>query len=90
MANLLFTISTAAGGFAILLEDVIVHPAHRGQGYGSQLMVHAIDFARRKGFLRMTLLTDKMSDESQRFFKKHGFQFSHMIPMRLMLNLENS
>ena len=32
MANLLFTISTARGGFVILLEDVVIHPDHRGQG----------------------------------------------------------
>lgn len=89
MANLLFTISTATGGFVILMEDVIVHPAHRGQGYGTRLMDHISDFARQKGFLRITLLTDKISAESQRFFQKHGFQFSHMIPMRLMLAGEN-
>ena len=89
MANLLFTISTATGGFVILMEDVIVHPAHRGQGYGTQLMDHIRDFALQKDFLRITLLTDKISAESQRFFQKHGFQFSHMIPMRLMLGSEN-
>ena len=29
MVNLLFTISTAEGGFVILLEDLIIHPQHR-------------------------------------------------------------
>ena len=29
MVNLLITISTAMGGFALLMEDVIVHPEHR-------------------------------------------------------------
>jgi GNAT superfamily N-acetyltransferase len=82
MVNLLFTISTAEGGFVIMMEDVIVHPMHRGQGYGSMLLKHAIDFAREKQFKRITLLTDKISAESQKFFQKHGFTFSHMIPMR--------
>ena len=86
MVNVLFTISTASGGFVILMEDVIVHPAHRGQGYGSKLMKYVVDYARKKDLLRITLLTDKISDESQRFFQNHGFQFSHMIPMRLMLD----
>jgi len=86
MANLLFTISTAAGGFVILMEDVIVHPDHRGHGYGSQLLGHVIDFARKKNFKRITLLTDQISAESQRFFQKAGFQYSQMIPMRLSID----
>ncbi|CAN5125190.1 GNAT family N-acetyltransferase [soil metagenome] len=85
MVNLLFTISTAAGGFAINMEDVIIHPAHRGQGYGTLLIEHVIAFARQKEFTRITLLTDTMSAVSQRFFQKHGFIHSQMIPMRLLL-----
>src|SRR5436305_466523 len=56
MVNLLFTISTAEGGPVVLMEDVIVHPMHRGQGYGSRLLKYAIDFARQKKFKRITLL----------------------------------
>lgn len=85
MVNLLITISTAMGGFVLLMEDVSIHPDHRGQGYGSQLMDYVIDFARKKDFLRITLLTDEISAESQRFFQKLGFEHSHMIPMRLPL-----
>ena len=83
MVNLLFTISTAMGGFVILMEDVIIHPDHRGQGFGTQLMEYVIEFAEKKDFKRITLLTDQISAESQRFFQKMGFQHSHMIPMRL-------
>ncbi|MFV1995824.1 MAG: GNAT family N-acetyltransferase, partial [Verrucomicrobiales bacterium] len=64
MVNLLFTISTATGGFVVLMEDVIIHPDHRGQGYGSKLIEHVIEFAKQKDFQRITLLTDKISDES--------------------------
>jgi GNAT superfamily N-acetyltransferase len=85
MVNLQITISTAMGGFVLLMEDVSIHPDHRGQGYGSQLMDYVIDFARKKDFLRITLLTDGISAESQRFFQKLGFEHSHMIPMRMLL-----
>jgi GNAT superfamily N-acetyltransferase len=86
MVNLLFTISTAEGGFVILMEDVVIHPEHRGHGYGSILMEHVIAFAREKGFRRITLLTDQISEESQRFFQRFGFERSRMIPMRLNLD----
>ena len=33
---------------------------------------------------RITLLTDRISADSQSFFQQHGFQFSKMIPMRLV------
>ena len=86
MANVLFTISTAMGGFVLLLEDVIIHPDFRKSGYGSQLVEYVIDFAKRKNFLRITLLTDRVSEESQRFFQKMNFVHSSMIPMRLSLD----
>lgn len=86
MVNLLFTLSTAMGGFVLLMEDVIIHPDHRGQRYGTQLLDYVIDFARKKDFLRITLLTDEISAESQRFFQKMGFEHSYMIPMRLSLD----
>ena len=87
MANVLFTISSAMGGFVILLEDVIVHPDFRKLGYGTQLIEYVIDFAKRKDFLRITLLTDRISAESQRFFQKMDFVHSHMVPMRLTLDV---
>ena len=84
MINLLITISTAEGGFVLLLEDLVIRQEHRGQGYGSQLMKYAIEFARKKNFLRITLLTDE-PNESRKFYLKHGFTESGMIPMRLYL-----
>ena len=66
MVNLLFTISTAEGGFVVLLEDVIVHHEFRGRGVGSQLLNHAIEYAKRKEFLRMTLLTDRITARRRR------------------------
>jgi GNAT superfamily N-acetyltransferase len=85
MINLLFTISTAEGGFVILLEDVIVHREFRGKGFGDKLLQHAIEYAKTKEFLRITLLTDRLNEDGLRFFKAHGFAESNMIPLRLML-----
>src|SRR5438034_681807 len=68
MINLLFTISTAEGGFVILLEDLVVHKQYQGKGYGSKLLQHAIDFAKQKNFLRVTLLTDRPENVTRRKF----------------------
>lgn len=90
MINLLFTISTAEGGFVLLLEDLVINSAHRGQGYGTRLLNHAIDFARRKQFLRITLLTDRPNDPQKNFYLKNGFQKSEMVPMRMYLPTNES
>ena len=86
MVNLLFTLSTACGGFVILMEDVVIHPDHRGQGYGTMLVDYVAEFARKKHFKRITLLTDRISAESQAFFTKRGFDYSKMIPMRRIID----
>ena len=85
MINLLITISTAEGGFVLLLEDLVIRKEHRRQGFGSRLLKHALDFARQKNFLRITLLTDR-PNESRRFYLKHGFVESEMVPMRYRLS----
>ncbi len=85
MINLLFTISTAEGGFVVLLEDLVIAKKYQGHGYGASLLKHAIEFARQKNFLRITLLTDRPENVAQEFFRRHGFHESSMIPMRLLV-----
>lgn len=85
MINLLFTISTAEGGFVVVLEDLVVHAEHRTQGHGSRLLQHAIAFAREKRFLRLTLLTHRGDGRLVEFYRRHGFYESEMVTMRLLL-----
>ncbi len=86
MINLLFTISTAEGGFVMLLEDLVITPEYRGSGYGRLLLEHAISYAKEKEFARITLLTDRGETESHKLFRQYGFTESNMIPMRLHLS----
>jgi len=85
MASLLRTVSTAEGGEVFWLEDMIVADEFRGRGFGSELLRHAIEFARRQGVPRITLLTDLENKPAQRFYQSHGFKASAMTPMRLWL-----
>jgi GNAT superfamily N-acetyltransferase len=89
MINLLITISTAEGGFVLILEDLVIHCDHRGQGYGGRLLEHALGYAMAKGFLRVTLLTDKLENRAREFYEHHGFRQSGMVPMRYYFSLQD-
>lgn len=86
MVTLLFTVSTALGERVVLFEDLVVSPDARGAGIGSALVQAAMDFARKNGCPRITLLTDGINVDAQRFYARHGFVASDMRPMRLMLD----
>jgi GNAT superfamily N-acetyltransferase len=85
MASLLYTVSTAEGGPAALFEDLVVLPTHRGRGIGAALAAFVIAEARRRGVLRITLLTDMQNERAQDFYRSLGFTDSTMKPMRLKL-----
>jgi GNAT superfamily N-acetyltransferase len=86
MVSLLYTVSTAEGGRAAWLEDMVMHPAPRGGGIGKRLLSGAVAQARADGCVRITLLTDATNAGAQRFYGRVGFVRSGMIPMRLGLD----
>ena len=85
MVTLLYTISTALGERVALLEDMVVKDIHRGQGIGTLLLTHAIQFATEQGCKRITLLTDTDNLDAHRFYVKSGFAGSPMMPLRRLL-----
>lgn len=85
MVNLLFTLSTALGDKVALLEDMVVAPQGRNRGIGSALLAQAIEFAEQQGCKRITLLTDEDNLPAQRFYGRHGFTVSRMLPLRRSL-----
>jgi GNAT superfamily N-acetyltransferase len=82
MVSLLFTISTAEGGLAAWLEDMVVHPDWQKKGIGQLLLEEAINQARARGCCRLTLLTDSTNAPAIHFYERAGFLRSRMIPMR--------
>lgn len=83
MVSLLFTVSTAEGGRAAWLEDMIVHPSCQGRGIGGHLLRHALREARDSGCSRITLLTDSTNGSAMRFYEHAEFARSQMVPFRL-------
>ena len=90
MVSLLFTISTAEGGRAAWLEDMVVHPDHRGQGVGERLIQYALQDGQRLGCTRVTLLTDGVNTGARRFYERMGFRLSEMVPYRLHFGAEGA
>ena len=84
MVSVQALVSTACGGDAMILEDLFVRPAYRNGGVGSALLEHAVLFASQSGCHRVTLLTDRVNTEAQRFYKRHGFTATDMVPYRLL------
>ena len=82
MVNILYTISTALGGRVGDLEDFVVLPEYRNSGIGSKLLSYALNFAKKRGCQRITLLTDDDNQDAHRFYLKNGFSRSSMVPFR--------
>jgi len=82
MVNILYTISTALGGRVGNLEDFVVLPEYRNSGIGSKLLSYALNYAKKRGCQRITLLTDDDNQDAHRFYLKNGFSRSSMVPFR--------
>jgi ribosomal protein S18 acetylase RimI-like enzyme len=85
MVSILFTVSTAEGGRAAWLEDMIVHPDWRGQGIGEALLREAVNGAQSAGCTRISLQTDSDNIGAQRLYQRIGFERSRMLTFRLSL-----
>lgn len=85
MLTLLPLVSTALGKKVLLLEDMIVDPAWRGRGIGSQLLDHAERWAQKHDFGRVSLLTDGDNDAAHHFYERNGFMRSSMVVFRKQL-----
>jgi GNAT superfamily N-acetyltransferase len=85
MTNIQIGISTAEGGEVMMIEDVIVAPALRGQGLGRALLRHVFDWGAGQGMTRATLLTDHDNLAAQAFYARMGFAPSAMRVLRRRL-----
>ena len=75
-------ISTAEGGPAVWVEDMVVDPAHRGSGVGRSLMQAMIAWAEEQGATRLQLLADKHNPQALAFYQRIGWQTTALICLR--------
>ena len=75
-------ISTAEGGQAVLVEDVVVLPAWQGKGAGRCLMNSIADWAATQKASRLQLLADRNNNSALTFYNKVGWQMTELICVR--------
>lgn len=75
-------ISTAEGGPAVLVEDVVVQPDWQGRGVGKRLMRAISEWAASKNASRIQLLADRNNNSALTFYNKVGWQRTELICLR--------
>ncbi len=73
MCTVQVLVSTAEGGEAALVEDVVVHADFRGKGIGKKLLVALDQWAAKRGIRRLQLLADKENTPALRFYSRLGW-----------------
>ena len=85
MATAQLLVSTAEGGPALLVEDVVVRPGSRGQGIGRALLGRIEAWGQRLGATRLQLLADRDNAPSHGFYRACGFHPTNLVCLRRTL-----
>lgn len=75
-------ISTAEGGPALVVEDLVVDPQHRNKKIARSLLQALGNWAEEKGAHRMQLLADAGNKEALSFYKKCDWTQTKLICLR--------
>ena len=82
MATGQLLVSTAEGGVALLVEDLVVAPSLQGNGLGPDLLQAVGDWGRLHGAKRMQLLADKENSRAIAFYQNQQWQKTQLICLR--------
>jgi GNAT superfamily N-acetyltransferase len=85
MCSVQMLISTAEGGPAGLLEDLIVRKDHRGKGIGSRLLSEIFTWCLTKNISRLQLLRDTDNERALKFYMRYGWRDTGLVCMRKFL-----
>ncbi|MCC8358951.1 GNAT family N-acetyltransferase [Salinimicrobium sediminilitoris] len=56
------------------LTKMAVLPAAQGRNFGQKLMEHTLDFARRKGWKKLIIYSNRKLENAIHIYKKYGFK----------------
>jgi ribosomal protein S18 acetylase RimI-like enzyme len=72
-------------GTRVWIEDVVVDEASRGKGYGMDLMLYAIDYAKSLGAKHVDLTSRSWRIAANRLYQKLGFVLRETNVYRLYI-----
>ena len=75
-------VSTAEGGYSLLIEDLVVAPEHQGNGYGPMLLEAIAVWAQSSGASRMQLLADTANARALHFYSARNWRKTQLICLR--------
>lgn len=55
------------------INNLVVHPKHRNQGIGSEMVRYVIDFASELGFEKVTIIPQENDDKLREYYSNLGF-----------------
>jgi GNAT superfamily N-acetyltransferase len=82
LCTLQVLVSTAEGGPAGWVEDVVVASDRRGLGIGRQLLAALETWAVRHGLSRLQLLADRENHPALDFYRRLGWEGTRLIALR--------
>ena len=71
---LTLTVYRVPTGIRSIIEDVVVDSSARGQGIGEALISRAIEVAREKGAINISLTCNPMREAANRLYQRMGFK----------------
>lgn len=80
-------ISTAKGGVAAILEDLVVDQECREEGVGKALLAHMAHWARQRGIQDLQLLADKNNSRALAFYNKQNWRSTQLVCLTKNLNI---
>lgn len=82
-------ISTAEGGFSMLVEDVVVDVPWQHQGVGNQLLQGLEEWASKKKVSRLQLLADRSNEAGLKFYDKQNWRSTQLVCLRKRPSIPN-
>lgn len=86
MCTAQIVISTAEGGYAALVEDMIVDEGYRGQGIGGALLTSIEQWAINHDVKRLQLVADRNNTRALDFYRALEWNTTQLISLHKKMN----